>query len=406
MEQKKYTMKDAAFWRISLSLAFASFFVFASLYVVQPILPLFVREFNISVSEATLSLSVTIIGLIIGLVILSFFSDRKGRIIFMKYSLIAAVVPFILIPLVESFYLFVLLRLFQGLALAGLPATALAYINEEIDRTNIGIATALYIASNALGGMAGRVLAGYLTELYSWQTVFYTFAGLGIIVIILVFLLLPASRFFKPSKLPFRQDVEGMLYHFKNPTILLIIGMGVVLQFSFTSLWTYLPFHLEAEPYSLSVKTISYTFFAYGFGVVGAPFAGWLAGYFGLRPVRITGFIVLSLGILMTLNTSLLGIVIGLCVSCLGFFTAHSLTSSTVAEEATHHKGSASSLYLVAYYIGVTLGSSAVGPVWDLGGWNAVVILAGVVPVGYLMLVTLFHKRTLNKSRAYRTREM
>jgi YNFM family putative membrane transporter len=167
MQQQKYTTKDAAFWKISLSLAFASFFVFAGLYAVQPILPLFVREFNISVSAATLSLSVTIIGLIIGLIVLGFFSDRNGRVDFLKYSLAAAVVPFFLIPLFDSFYLLVLLRFIQGFALAGLPATALAYINEEMDRKSTGLATALYIASNALGGMAGRVLAGYLTELYS-----------------------------------------------------------------------------------------------------------------------------------------------------------------------------------------------------------------------------------------------
>lgn len=393
MNQQKYGIKDPAFWRISLSLAFASFFVFASVYVVQPILPLFVREYNISVSEATLTLSVTIIGLISGLLILGFFSDRKGRVTIMKYSLIAGVIPFLLVPILESFYLLVFLRFVQGFALAGLPATALAYINEEIERVNVGTATALYISSNALGGMAGRVLAGYLTDLYSWQTVFYAFAGLGILVIILVFLLLPKSRFFTPSDLPFRKDIEGMLFHFKNPSILLIIGMGIVLQSSFTSIWTYLPFHLEGEPYSLSVKTISYTFFAYGFGVVGAPFAGWLAGYFGLRPVRMIGFIVLSLGIFITLSTSLSMIIIGLCVSCLGFFTAHSLTSSTVAEEATHHKGSAASLYLVAYYVGVTLGSTASGPVWQLGGWNAVVILAGLIPVTYLTIVRLYQWR-------------
>jgi len=191
--------------------------------------------------------------------------------------------------------------------------------------------------------------------------------------------------------------MAGMLYHFKNPNILLIIGMGVVLQFSFTSIWTYLPFHLENEPYSLSVKAISYTFFAYGFGVVGAPFAGWLAGYFGLRPIRNSGILVLSLGIFLTLSPSLVMIIVGLCVSCLGFFTAHSLTSSTVTEEATHHKGSAASLYLVAYYIGVSLGSSAVGPVWHFAGWNAVVFLAGALPAIYLGLVTFSQKNAAKK---------
>src|SRR5699024_8988560 len=69
----------------------------------------------------------------------------------------------------------------------------------------------------------------------------------------------------------------------------------------------------------------------------------------GLKRVRIIGVVVLSIGIFLTLFSSLTMIVIGLCVVCLGFFTAHSLTATSVSETATHHKGSASSLYLVSY---------------------------------------------------------
>jgi len=398
IHQKKYTVNDYYFWKITLSLALASFFVFASLYVVQPLLPLFVREFDVSVSEATLTLSMTIVGLIIGLIVLGFFSDRVGRVSFIKYALIGSVIPFLIIPMFDSFYIIVLLRFIQGFALAGFPAASLAYLNEEIDRISVGIATALYIASNALGGMAGRVVAGYLTENYSWETVFYSFAGVGSVIAVLVLIFLPKSRFFKPSNLSFRKDIEGMVFHLKNPMMLTIIGMGVVLQISFTSIWTYLPFYLEKEPFSLSVKAISYTFFAYGFGVIGAPFAGWLAGRLGLKIVRIAGILALSIGIFITLSPSLPLIIIGLCVSCLGFFTAHSLTAATVTEQATHHKGGAASLYLVAYYVGVTLGSSAVGPIWNLAGWNAIVWLAAILPIAYLLLVMFVQKRAIRKA--------
>lgn len=82
------------------------FFVFASLYVVQPLLPVFVRDFDISVSEATLTLSINIVGLIIGLIVLGFFFGSIGRVPFIKYSLLASVIPFLLIPMTDSFYFF------------------------------------------------------------------------------------------------------------------------------------------------------------------------------------------------------------------------------------------------------------------------------------------------------------
>lgn len=393
MEQRTYTIKDASFWKITCSLALASFFIFAGLYAVQPLLPVFVEAFDVSVSISSLSISLTIIGLIVGLVVLGFLSDRNGRTVFIKFSLVGSVIPFFVIPLTGSFFILLALRMLQGFAMAGLPAGALAYLNEEIDKKSVGVATALYISSNALGGMAGRVFSGYLTDYYSWETAFYTLAGLGLIILVAVFLMLPPSRFFQSSNLTFSRDSSAFFYHLQNPALLLVFGLGIVLQLSFTGVWTYLPFHLQAEPYSLPLQTISNMFMAYGLGVIGSPLAGWLAGKLGLRRIRIFGIVTLTIGLCLTLSHSIVIIVFGLCIACLGFFTAHSLTAASVTEQATHHKGSASSLYLVSYYLGVSVGSSALSPLWTETGWTGLVLVTGILPVVYVSFVTIVQKR-------------
>lgn len=389
---EKYTMSDVHFWKITLCLGIGSFFTFAAMYAVQPLLPVFVNEFSVSPSEASLTLSLTIIGLIIGLIILGILSDRMGRTVFIKLSLFGSVIPFFIMPLADSFLILLGLRLLQGFALAGLPAASLAYISEEIEQRSAGVATGLYISSNALGGMIGRVMTGYLTDHFSWQTAFFALAVVGIVIVVAVYVMLPKSRFFQPSHLPFAKDMEGFLFHLKNPTLLLVFGLGVVLQFSFSGIWTYLPFYLQDPPFSLSIEAISYMFFAYGFGIIVSPIAGWLAGHLGLSRVRMAGVFILTIGIVFTISSSLLFIVIGLCVLCLGFFTAHSLTAASVSEYATHHKGSATSLYLVSYYIGVTFGSSALGPLWGSAGWSGVVLLTAIVPVVYVMIVKVFER--------------
>lgn len=386
-------MKDFQFWKIVLSLGVASMFIFAAMYSVQPLLPMFTKEFNIPVAYASMSLSMTTVGLIIGLIVLGFFSDRNGRSIYIKLSLIGSTIPFLLMPFADTFLIIVILRFIQGLALAGVPAAALAYISEEIHKQFTSIATALYISFNALGGMIGRVLTGYITEHYSWEIAFYILAAVGTIIFVTISFILPKSRNFKPSTTTFMKDIDGFLYHLKNPSLLLIFGLGIVLQLTFTGIWTYLPFHLTELPFSLSLETVSYIFFAYGFGVIGAPIAGWLAGKFGLWRIRIMGIFVLSTGILLTLSGSVIVIVIGLCVTCLGFFTAHSLTAASVSREATHHKGSASSLYLVSYYIGVAAGSTLLGPLWESIGWAGLVVFTAILPVVYVGLVTLKSKQ-------------
>ena len=392
MELQKHTSKDKDFWKIMLSLLLASLFIFANLYAVQPLLPLFVSEFRVSISTSSLALSSTIVGLIAGLIVLGFFSDRNGRRTYIIYSLLGSALPFFLLPFTESFTWFIVLRLIQGFALAGVPAAALAYISEEIDRKDIAYATALYISSNALGGMIGRVLAGYLSDHFSWQTAFFVFGATGLLLFIAVLLLLPQSLYFRPSDLSFSKDIAGFLFHLKNPSLLVVFGLGAVLQISFTGIWTYLPFHLEAPPYSMTLQTISYFFFAYGIGVAGSPLAGRTAERFGLRAVRRAGVVILSFGILMTLSSQVWLIAVGLCVTCLGFFTAHSLTAASVGQQAAHHKGSASSLYLVAYYIGVAAGSSLLSPLWTAGGWNALVLFTALLPMLYLFAVSIYRK--------------
>ncbi|AQQ54427.1 MFS transporter [Planococcus lenghuensis] len=391
---QRYSVKDRMFWRIAVSLLFASLFVFANMYAVQPLLPVFTEAFGVSVSVSSFAMSLTIVGVIVGLILLGFLSDRNGRRGFITFSLIGAALPFFLLPLTDSFAVFLTLRFLQGIALAGVPAAALAYISEEIEAKSVGFATALYISSNALGGMLGRVLTGYLTDRYSWELSFVAFGSVGLLLFMAVLILLPKSRNFEPSNAGFRQDLEGFMFHLKNPSLLLVFGLGAVLQISFTGVWTYLPFYLQGPPFVMSLEAISYLFFAYGLGVVGSPVAGRLAGKWGIGPVRLAGVFTLSAGILLTLSGSITLITIGLCLTCLGFFTAHSLTAASVSQQATHHKGSASSLYLVSYYIGVTLGSSVLSPVWTAGGWTALILLIAALPTAYVLIITLTAKRT------------
>ena len=387
-----YSIRDLEFWRVVLGLGIASMFIFGAMYSVQPILPMFTEEFNVKVSYSSMTMSLTTIGLIIGLIVLSFFSDRKGRTIFVKCSIIGAVFPFFLMTLTENFVWIIILRLIQGFLLAGVPAAALAYISEEVDKKFLNVATALYISCNALGGMMGRVVTGYTTEHLSWQTAFYILGISGLFVFILVLFTLPKSRNFRPQKASFKDDLEGFTYHLKNPSLLLMFGFGIVLQLSFTGIWTYIPFHLTEAPFSLSIDAVSKLFFAYGLGVIGSPLASWIAGKVGQRIVLITGVFVLSIGVCLTMSSSVWMIVVGLCVACLGFFTAHSLAASSVSREANHHKGSASSLYLVSYYIGVGAGSTLLSPLWEQLRWSSFVIFTAMVPVIYVMFVILLQK--------------
>src|SRR5699024_12299036 len=100
----------------------------------------FICRLGVSLSTSRLSLSMTIAGLFFGLLIFGFLSDRLGRTWFIWLSLIGTIIPFLIIPLWDSFVWLMILRLVHGIALAGLPAASLAYLNAEIDSRRDGVA--------------------------------------------------------------------------------------------------------------------------------------------------------------------------------------------------------------------------------------------------------------------------
>ncbi|WP_228548384.1 MFS transporter [Sporosarcina obsidiansis] len=389
----KSTIRQLRFWRIVIGLGIASVFIFAAMYAMQPLLPIFTEQFDVSVATASLAMSINTVGLIIGLVILGFYSDRLGRSIFVKTSILLTALLFIPMFLSHSFTMILVLRFIQGFAMAGILAAALAYINEEVHERVVSVATALYISFNGTGGMFGRFVTGYLAERWSWELSLQLLMVLGVAVFIMLLFVLPKSNNFQPSTETIRKDMEGFGYHLKNPTLLIVFGLGIVLQLCFTGMWTFLPFHLTAIPFQLTLDEISYIYFAYAFGIMGAPLAGSIAAKYGMKKVRLMGIVLLAVGCLLTIPMKLPFIVIGYCVICLGFFSAHSLTAASVSKEATHHKGSASSLYLVSYYVGMAAGSTLISPLWQVAGWTGLALFSAGVPVVYVLMIRLRQKK-------------
>ncbi|MBT2690565.1 MFS transporter [Bacillus sp. ISL-47] len=381
-EKQKYTFREAGFKRIMFALTCASILNFAGLYFVHPIMPLLVRSYNISSAASGLALSVAVISMIIGLLFFGFLSDRMGRTRIMHITLVCTMIPLLLMPLVPSFEIFLVLRFVQGFFMAGLPAAAIAYISEEVAPGSINLGITLYIAANGIGGMIGRIVTGYMADRTSWQISIYILFGFSILLFLLYFITLPKSHFFQESEISFKKDLTGMLSHLNNKLLFPAFAMGILLQFSFTGVWSYLPFYLEREPFGLAVKDISFTYLAYTLGMIGPILAGRMSIFMKKTTLVSFGTLILISGSLLTNVHSLSLVVVGLCLTCFGFFIAHSLMAAIVNERATHHKGGASSLYLVSYYLGVATGGSLTGLIWQNIGWTGVTAVSlGLIPI-------------------------
>ncbi|HEY0805957.1 MAG TPA: MFS transporter, partial [Pseudonocardiaceae bacterium] len=150
------------FRRVALAMFSAGLATFTTLYCVQAMLPALATQYRLTPAEASLAVSVSTAALAVGVIPLTALSEAVGRTRVMTAALFTSAVLGILAAISPTFGVLLVLRGLQGLALAGLQATAMSYLAEELDRGSLGAAMGLFIAGNGIGGMSGRLLGALL----------------------------------------------------------------------------------------------------------------------------------------------------------------------------------------------------------------------------------------------------
>jgi YNFM family putative membrane transporter len=377
-----YRAGDPAVRRASLALFLAGVAVFALLYSTQPLLPELSRRFAVTPAASTLSISLTTLTLAVGLLVAGPLSERYGRTRLVTLSLAAATLLGVACGLAPSWPLLLTARALQGLALAGLPAVAVAYLSEELHADVAGRATGLYVGGNAIGGMAGRLLSGALADLGGWRLAVAGIAVLGAVCTVAVVVLLPASRRFVPAQPGLRTVFRNGRRVLTDPVLVGLYLLAALLMGAFVSVFNALGFRLEAPPYALTAALAGLVFLVYALGSVASTTAGHLADRFGRRAVVPVCTVVMLLGLLGTVASPLLLVVPALAVMTVGFFGAHGVASGWVAARARagdRATAQAASTYLFAYYVGSSVAGAAVGRAWSSGGWTGVLLLTGAL---------------------------
>ena len=111
---------------LSIALLTAGFATFSLLYSVQPLLPLFTRDFGVSAAEASLAVSLATGPMAFALLFAGMLSDRIGRQPLMLWSLFTAALLTLASGLLPGWHALLTMRVLTGLALAGVPAVAMA----------------------------------------------------------------------------------------------------------------------------------------------------------------------------------------------------------------------------------------------------------------------------------------
>jgi YNFM family putative membrane transporter len=345
--------------RITVGVAAGGLASFALLYAPQPVLPQLAAEYGISPDQASLAVGVATGALALGVIPLSLLSEITGRRPVVLMSVVIAALLGLVIPLVPSFELLVVLRGLQGLALAGFPAVAMAYLAEQNKIKAIG----MLVAGNTFGGMIGRLVAGQIGSWRQGTGVVAIFAALATVVLIRT---LP-----KGDPRPVRTKIR-LRPAVSKPILLALYGVAALGMSAFVGLYNSIGFRLAAPPLSLSPQIASLVFVSYAVGAVSSATFGRLASkkhvLFGMLGLAI-------IGVVVTIPANIFLIAIGFVLFTAGFFAAHAAASGWV-NMAAPDKGPASGLYSGAYYAGASVGGTAGTAVYAAWGWTSLVIVS------------------------------
>jgi YNFM family putative membrane transporter len=388
-----YRASDAGFRRLAAALFAAGLGTFALLYSTQALLPVLARDFGVSPAMSALTLAVTTGAVGVGLLPAAWLSDAVGRTKVMGWSLALSSSLGLLGALAPSFGVLLVVRALEGLALAGLPAVAMAYLTEEVHPEALGGAVGLYIGGNAIGGMSGRLIAGGLCDVGGWRVAVGGVALMGAAAAVTLWWLLPASRNFTARPSRGRDALSRLRAPLTDPGLLRVNAMGALLMGTFVAVYNGLGFRLAAEPFHLSPAVLSLVFLVYPIGSASSASAGRLADRIGRRTVLPLGVLLTLGGLALTATASLPLIVVGIATLTAGFFAGHSVASSWVGRRAAGAAGQASALYLLAYYAGSSIAGPLAGTAWTMDRWNGVLLMAGVL-LAVALLVSLRLRRT------------
>jgi YNFM family putative membrane transporter len=370
-----------SFRKTILALFLGSFVTFADLYSTQPVIPVFAKQFGVSPAMASLTLSFATGTLALCLLLVSFFSENIDRKKIMGTALTLSALLSICVSFIQDdLYILIAIRAIQGAVLAGFPAIAMAYINEEFHPKSLGYVMGIYVSGSSIGGLAGRLIVGVLTDHFSWNIAIGSLGALSLIISLAFWWMLPPSQHAVRVRVSLSRIKTSLINNLRNNRLVLLFGMAFLLMGSFVTVYNFVGIPLMGPPYHLSQTLIGFIFIIYLVGTFSSTWMGKLADQYSRRLVLLIGIAIMLMGALLTLLDPLLLKIMGLALFTFGFFGAHSIASSWVGSLADRsEKAQASALYLLFYYAGSSVVGASGGLFLMKFGWGGVISAVSIL---------------------------
>jgi predicted MFS family arabinose efflux permease len=361
-----------------MGLSFASSFLIAvfgfltlvDLFATQAILPSLAQAYGVKPAEIGLAANASTLGMAISGLLVGVFSrnvERKGAI---ALSLLLLSVPTALLAFAPNLTVFAILRVTQGLFMAGAFTLTLAHLAERC-AVRTAQALAAYVTGVVASNLVGRLTAAFVASLVGAEQSFLFFALLNLAGAALVAVALHRNA---PEPMAARGRFwQSWAEHLCDAAMRRTFAIGFLILFGFIGVFTYVGFILMSPPHMLSMTALGLVFLVFLPSMVTTPAAGSVTRRLGPGAASAGSLGIALAGLLLLLLPDLIAVIVGMTLVGVGTFFAQAVATGHVGRIAEGDKAAAGGLYLSSYYCGGLAGAAIVGELFDGFGWTAAV---------------------------------
>lgn len=389
--------------------------VFLVLYETQGLLPAIRGAYDIDAPTASLTVSATNVAMAVFLIPFSMLAPRIGHARQIAGGVVLAALLALILPFMPSPELLIVVRFLQGVAIAAVPATAMAYLSLRLPAAALPGAIGVYIAGNTIGGLSSRLLTGLAAEILGWHGGLAFTAAVSLVFGVIVVWLLRHDLFTTARAIAAREasatvvepstakqfsavesDTAAVADSVQPPRRAIIpLGSGlwriyltgflcmIVFGGSFTMLGT----RLQHDPWRLSEGAVALFFLIYLVCTLVTTYYGRLATKLSRTSLTLIGMVTALVGAGLTLVNSLPVIIIGMSLLTGGFFLGHTgASASASASRPGVDSTRSAAIYLTVYYLGTSLGAWLSAVLFTGFAWPGVVVMCMTSLLAVLIL--------------------
>lgn len=365
--------------------------VVANLYYNQPLLDDISLTFHCSKAKAGEVSIATQIGYATGMLLLAPLADMVKRKRLMMILFFFIVLSAILTASATNINLLVIGSFLLGTSsmVPQLLVPMAAHLAKPQER---GKKIGVIMSGLLIGILVSRTFSGYVGALFGWRMVFYTAAGLMIVIWILIGLFLPeVTPDYKGTYKSLMTSIFNLVK--TEPKLRLAALRGALCFACFSAFWTTIVFLLK-QNFNMGSGV------AGEFGLVGA-FGALAAGLMGrlsdkMDAYRLSGFtillIIVSFIIFYFSAHSIIGLVIGVIVLDMGVQATHISNQSIIFSLNPSARNRINTVYMVSYFIGGSMGTFLVTQLWKSYQWNGVCAI-GLILSTITLIIHLFNRQ-------------